>query len=74
MSSNSHRQEKANRFGIQVNDVAKLISTALRGSNLRTFRYGDAGEVAVQLKFGSDIQASLSELKNINIGFTQVNR
>ena len=64
-------REKANRFGIQVNDVAKLISTALRGSNLRTFRYGDAGEVAVQLKFGSDIQASLSELKNINIGFTQ---
>ncbi|WDT87814.1 efflux RND transporter permease subunit [Alteromonas sp. 009811495] len=64
-------REKANRFGIQVDTVANLVATALRGNNLRTFRYGDAGEVDVQLKFGSDVQASLSELKNINIGFAQ---
>ena len=64
-------REKANRFGIAVNDVAKLVATALRGSNLRTFRYSDAGEVNVQLKYGSDIQSSLSALKNINIGFAQ---
>ncbi len=64
-------REKANRFGIQVDNVANLIATALRGNNLRTFRYGDAGEVDVQLKFGSDVQASLNALKNINIGFAQ---
>ena len=64
-------REKANRFGIQVNSAANLISTALRGNNLRTFRYGDAGEVAVQVKFGSNVDSSLRELKNINIGFAQ---
>ncbi|GEA06969.1 acriflavin resistance protein [Alteromonas sp. KUL42] len=64
-------RQKANRFGIQVDSIANLISTALRGNNLRSFRYGDAGEVGVQLKYGSDIQASLSELKNVNIGFAQ---
>lgn len=64
-------REKANRFGIQVNSAANLISTALRGNNLRTFRYGDVGEVAVQVKFGSNVDSSLRELKNINIGFAQ---
>ena len=64
-------REKANRFGIGVNDVANVVATALRGNNLRTFRYGDTGEVNVQLKYGNDIQSSLSELKNIHIGFSQ---
>ena len=64
-------REKANRLGVQITDVARLVATALRGNNLRTFRYGDAGEVAVQLKYGSDVQSSLQALKNINIGFNQ---
>ena len=64
-------REKANRLGIQVSDVAQLVATALRGANLRTFRYGDAGEVNVQLRYGSDVQKSLDALKHINIGFNQ---
>ena len=64
-------REKANRLGVNVGDVARLVGTALRGTNLRTFRYGDAGEVNVQLKFGSDVQQSLSELKNVSVSFLQ---
>ena len=64
-------REKANRLGINVEGVASLVATALRGTNLRTFRYGDAGEVSVQLRYGNDIQKSLQALKNINIGFNQ---
>lgn len=60
-------REKAYRLGINTSDVAGLIATALRGNNLRTFRYGDAGEVNVRLMYGQDVQASLKELQNVNI-------
>ncbi len=59
--------EKAWRLGIKPRDVASLISTALRGSNLRTFRYGDSGEIGVQLKFGEPEAASLQTLKSVVI-------
>ncbi|MEW9799547.1 efflux RND transporter permease subunit [Alteromonas sp. CYL-A6] len=60
-------REKVNRLGLNVNDIAGLISTALRGTNLRTFRYGDAGEVSVRLMYGQDVQSSVDALKNVTI-------
>lgn len=60
-------REKVNRLGLNVNDIAGLVGTALRGTNLRTFRYGDAGEVNVRLMYGQDVQSSVAELKNITI-------
>ena len=64
-------REKAHRLGLNVSDVAALVATALRGNNLRTFRYGDAGEVGVRLMYGQDVQSSLYALKNINITHLQ---
>lgn len=64
-------REKAHRLGLNVSDVASLVATALRGNNLRTFRYGDSGEVSVRLMYGADIQHSLEALKNIHITHIQ---
>lgn len=65
-------KDNAWRLGIKPDNIANLISTALRGSNLRTFRYGDAGEIAVRLMYGETTQGSLKALKNLPIG--QVNQ
>ncbi|MBU2976739.1 efflux RND transporter permease subunit [Alteromonas sp. C1M14] len=63
----SINSEQAWRLGIQPDNVANLISTALRGTNLRTFRYGDAGEIAVRLMYGESTQGSLEALSNLPI-------
>lgn len=63
-------REKVNRLGLNVNDIAGLVGTALRGTNLRTFRYGDAGEVNVRLMYGQDVQSSVAALKNVTISTT----
>ena len=64
-------REKANRLNIDIQEVSGLIATALRGNNLRTFRYGDAGEVDIRLMYGEDVQKSLSELRNISVSRMQ---
>ncbi|MCW8092035.1 efflux RND transporter permease subunit [Alteromonas sp. ASW11-130] len=64
-------REKINRFHLNTADVAQLISTALRGRNLRTFRYGDAGEVNVSLLYGKDIQESVENLKKLHLTYLE---
>ncbi|QJR79432.1 efflux RND transporter permease subunit [Alteromonas pelagimontana] len=64
-------REKVWRLGLNTSDVAGLIATALRGSNLRTFRYADAGEVDVRLMYGTDVQSSLTALRNINVSYQE---
>ncbi len=64
-------REKINRFQLNTADVAQLISTALRGRNLRTFRYGDAGEVNVSLMYGKDIQESVDSLKHLHLTYLE---
>lgn len=58
-------REKAWRAGIRPDDIAGLVGTALRGINLRTFRYGDSGETGVRLLYGETEQASLQTLKSL---------
>lgn len=60
-------REKAFRFGLSSADVATIVSTALRGSNLRTFRNDSEGEVDIRLMYDEDLQASLNELKNLTL-------
>ncbi|NMH58655.1 efflux RND transporter permease subunit [Alteromonas ponticola] len=64
-------REKINRFQLNTADVAQLISTALRGRNLRTFRYGEAGEVNVSLMYGKDIQESVDSLKHLHLTYLE---
>jgi HAE1 family hydrophobic/amphiphilic exporter-1 len=60
-------RQKAFRFGLNTNDIASVISTALRGSNLRTFRHGETGEVGIRLMYDEKLQGSVEQLKNLTI-------
>jgi HAE1 family hydrophobic/amphiphilic exporter-1 len=59
--------QKAFRFGLNSTDISRVISTALRGTNLRTFRYGDSGEVGIRLMYDRELQNSVDALKNLTI-------
>jgi HAE1 family hydrophobic/amphiphilic exporter-1 len=60
-------RQKAFRFGLSSNDISRVVSTALRGTNLRTFRYGDSGEVGIRLMYDQALQNSVDALKNLTI-------
>jgi hydrophobic/amphiphilic exporter-1 (mainly G- bacteria), HAE1 family len=60
-------RQKAFRFGLNTSDIAQIVSTALRGANLRTFRYGDSGEVGIRLMYDQELQNSVDALKNLTI-------
>ncbi|MCW8108684.1 efflux RND transporter permease subunit [Alteromonas ponticola] len=62
-------REKINRYQLNTADVAQLISTALRGRNLRTFRYAEVGEINVSLMYGKDMQESVESLKNLHLTY-----
>jgi HAE1 family hydrophobic/amphiphilic exporter-1 len=59
--------EKAFRFGLSSTDVATMVSTALRGSNLRTFRGETDGEVSIRLMYDESLQTSVEKLRNLTI-------
>ncbi|MDN4503416.1 efflux RND transporter permease subunit [Alteromonadaceae bacterium BrNp21-10] len=58
-------REKAYRFGLSAQDISNIVSTGLRGSNLRTFRHQESGEVGVRMMFDEGLQESLQKLKNL---------
>ena len=60
-------REKAFRFGLSSMDVATIVSTALRGSNLRTFRGDTDGEVSIRLMYDESLQTSVEKLRNLTI-------
>ncbi|MDT0626769.1 efflux RND transporter permease subunit [Alteromonas sp. W364] len=60
-------REKAYRFGLGSSDVATIVSTALRGSNLRTFRNDSEGEIDIRLMYDESLQTSVDRLKNLVI-------
>ena len=60
-------RQKAFRFGLNTSDISRVVSTALRGTNLRTFRYGDSGEVGIRLMYDQALQNSVNALKNLTI-------
>lgn len=60
-------RQKAYRFGLDSQSVSNIVATALRGSNLRTFRQSETGEVGIRLMFDESIQHSVEELKNLPV-------
>jgi HAE1 family hydrophobic/amphiphilic exporter-1 len=60
-------RQKAFRFGLNTNDISRVVSTALRGANLRTFRNDDSGEVSIRLMYDQELQNSVDALKNLTI-------
>lgn len=60
-------REKAFRFGLSTSDVASVVSTALRGANLRTFRNDSEGEINIRLLFDESLQESVEKLRSLTI-------
>lgn len=50
------------RLGLSADQVARSVSLALRGVNLRTFRSSEQGELLIRLIYDERISQSLSEL------------
>ncbi|QSX32392.1 efflux RND transporter permease subunit [Shewanella avicenniae] len=55
------------RLGLKVRDIASTVSTALRGSQLRSFRHDPSGELRIQLLYDKSWQQSLQHLKDLPV-------
>ena len=60
-------RNKAFRYGLSANDVARTVASGLRGTNLRTYRDSESGEIGVRMLFDQALQESIAELKNLTI-------
>jgi len=59
--------EKIARFGLSTQDVAGRIATALRGTNLKTYRHDEQGEVAIRMVFYPEESIPLEKVKELPI-------
>ncbi|MDJ0748817.1 MAG: efflux RND transporter permease subunit [Woeseiaceae bacterium] len=57
-------RERAASQGLTAQDIAQMISIAMRGENLREFR-GEFGEVAVRLAFRENDRQSVEQLNDL---------
>ena len=57
-------RERAASQGLTAEDIAQMISIAMRGENLREFR-GEYGEVAVRLAFRENDRQSVEQLNDL---------
>ena len=62
---------KASQIGLNSQEVAQVVGTALRGIELRSFRHDPNGEVKIHLLYDQQLKYSLNQLKKLPI--TQIN-
>jgi HAE1 family hydrophobic/amphiphilic exporter-1 len=60
-------REKVSRLGLNTQDIASRISTALRGTNLRSFRDAKLGEVDIRLVYNAEQAVPLELIKELPI-------
>ena len=60
-------RQKAFRFGLNSTDISNVISTALRGINLRTLRSETEGEIDIRLMYDQSLQHSIDKLRNLTV-------
>jgi len=60
-------REKVSRLGLNTQDIASRISTALRGTNLRSFRDAKLGEVDIRLVYHAEQAVPLELIKELPI-------
>jgi len=60
-------REKVSRLGLNTQDIASRISTALRGTNLRSFRDAKLGEVDIRLIYHAEQAVPLELIKELPI-------
>lgn len=58
---------KASQIGLNSNEIAQVVGTALRGLELRSFRHDPNGEVKIRLLYDERLKYSLSQLKKLPI-------
>ncbi len=58
---------KASQIGLNSQEVAQVVGTALRGLELRSFRHDPNGEVKIHLLYDERLKYSLSQLKKLPI-------
>ena len=63
----SLNRQVAYRYGLNAQQVSDIVATALRGSNLRTFRNEQTGEVDIRMMFDKKLQSSIEELKRLTL-------
>jgi HAE1 family hydrophobic/amphiphilic exporter-1 len=59
--------QQLERFGVSADEVARNVSLALRGVNLRTFRSPEQGELMLRLIYDERISQSLAELAQLPV-------
>ena len=60
-------RQKASLYNLNSQSVASLVSSALRGKNLRSFRHDPQGEVRIEMLFDRQLKYSLTQLKQLPI-------
>jgi HAE1 family hydrophobic/amphiphilic exporter-1 len=60
-------REKVSRLGLNTQDIASRISTALRGTNLRSFRDAKLGEVDIRVVYHAEQAVPLDRIKQLPI-------
>lgn len=58
---------KASQIGLNSQEVAQVVGTALRGIELRSFRHDPNGEIKIQLLYDQRLKYSLNQLKKLPI-------
>lgn len=57
-------RERARQYGYSSEQVARTVSSAMRGQNLQRFRSAD-GEIAMRIKFQESDRQSVDDLRNL---------
>ncbi|MBM7072812.1 efflux RND transporter permease subunit [Shewanella sp. 202IG2-18] len=57
----------ASRLGVELRQVARNISLALRGTQLRSYRHDPSGELRIELAYDKSWQKSLDKLKELPV-------
>jgi HAE1 family hydrophobic/amphiphilic exporter-1 len=60
-------REKVSRLGLNTQDIASRISSALRGTNLRSFRDAKLGEIDIRLVYHAEQAVPLERIKELPI-------
>ena len=62
---------KASQIGLDSQQVARIVGTALRGLELKSFRHDPNGEVKIMLLYDERLKYSLAQLKKLPL--TEIN-
>jgi HAE1 family hydrophobic/amphiphilic exporter-1 len=60
-------RDKVSRLGLNTQDIAMQISTALRGTNLRSFRDASMGEIDIRVVYHAEQAVPIERIKDLPV-------